>query len=386
MKSNFNVQFATQRLREEENRHPVDDSYNFIMNIRDLDTEIQKSQYSKELFTLSNSLRSEKNVTAALDTLEKIKNKINLDDTIDRVSKANTIRLIQKIEAMYPQESLGENSSTPGEGAFLTIAGAKRQPPKPTSGYKEVKGYRPGHSKLNIVQTKDLWNLNEFVSTPDKENINALLQAVKAISKQDYMRLAYELSSDILYDYEKIYNWLPKEIKTQLGNKFANIKSNKQISEVGNKIESEQGLTYSNGEKIKVGDKVTTHEGDTGDVVGFQKASRNNEETVFVTLTRQENGGSTPVPKDSFFAHQLTPKKSEEPLKEGIRTEIKQRNKSQQFHEAARMVNKKLREINNILEYAEQLKRDLDESARPNHLMEKMKKEIVSAYKKMREL
>lgn len=75
-------------------------------------------------------------------------------------------------------------------------------------------------------------------------------------------------------------------------------------------------------------------------------------------------------------------------LKEGIKTEIAKRNKSQQFNEAAKLANKKLKEVNAILEYASKLKLELHETgnAPTNRLMEKIKSSVVEAYKKIKEL
>lgn len=77
-----------------------------------------------------------------------------------------------------------------------------------------------------------------------------------------------------------------------------------------------------------------------------------------------------------------------EPLQEGIKTEITKRSKSQQFNEAAKLANKKLKEVNAILEYASKLKGELNEAgnAPTNRLMEKIKLSVVEAYKKIKEL
>ena len=77
-----------------------------------------------------------------------------------------------------------------------------------------------------------------------------------------------------------------------------------------------------------------------------------------------------------------------EPIKEGLKTEIKVRSKKQQFQEATKLANKKLREINSILEYASNLKSDLNETeySSSSKAMESMKKNIAEAYKKMKSL
>lgn len=408
MKSNFNVQFATQRLREEEieETNAVDKDTRdraitlnrYITNLESIIVGLGESNLRNTLLKLTSKLDNAVSANDSSEILNILNGILENLGSIDRISRRDIETIIQKIKEIY---SLGEQSVTGAEGAYLTKAGAKRQPPKPTSGYKDIKGHRPGHSKLKIVEPKDLWDLNEVVATKDKENIKTILQLVKGDSEL-YRTFIGMMSEPYPHGYDEFYDMLPTDKQLQApkpeelsqsdstwSQKIKSFfgKKNENLSEIGNKTESEDNLKYETGEDIKVGDKVTTDEGDTGDVVGFQKASKDDEETVFVTLTKQKNGGSTPVPNTPFFSHQLELNKSKsEPLKEGIRTEIKQRNKSQQFHEATKMINKKLKEINNILEYAEQLKGDLDESARPNHLMEKMKRGMVSAYNKMRKL
>jgi hypothetical protein len=77
-----------------------------------------------------------------------------------------------------------------------------------------------------------------------------------------------------------------------------------------------------------------------------------------------------------------------EPLQEGIKTDITRRSKSQQFNQAAKLANKKLKEVNSILEYASKLKVELNEAgnAPSTRLMEKIKISVIEAYKKIKEL
>jgi hypothetical protein len=76
------------------------------------------------------------------------------------------------------------------------------------------------------------------------------------------------------------------------------------------------------------------------------------------------------------------------PLQEGIKTDITRRSKSQQFNQAAKLANKKLKEVNSILEYAAKLKVELNEvgNAPSTRLMEKIKVSVIEAYKKIKEL
>jgi predicted DNA-binding antitoxin AbrB/MazE fold protein len=91
----------------------------------------------------------------------------------------------------------------------------------------------------------------------------------------------------------------------------------------------------------------------------------------------------------SKLEHQKSDDKEDmETLEEGLRTEIKVRSKKQQFQEATKMVNKKLKEINSILEFAQGLKTDLQEVECDScsRMMENMKHNIAEAYKKMKTL
>jgi len=76
-------------------------------------------------------------------------------------------------------------------------------------------------------------------------------------------------------------------------------------------------------------------------------------------------------------------------LAEGFKKEIKHRSKSQQFQEAAKLANRKLQEVNKILEYAAQLKTELfedEQSTKTSKLLEKVKHNMVSAYGKIKKL
>jgi hypothetical protein len=229
------------------------------------------------------------------------------------------------------RESIDETSATPAEGGYLTKPGVKKKSPKPTSGYKEVKGYRPGHSKLKIVEPKDLWNLNETTLSP----------------------------------------------------------------------ESSKELNYPNGEKIEVGHKVRIIKSNQikngyGTILGFEhppsQKSDTEEDNIIVDVDKDKTSTFDRVlpfkKSDIEKMEKDKPEQEEGPLQEGIKTEIARRNKPQQFQEATRMVNKKLKEINNILEYAQTLQSNLNEGEGVNFssLMEKVKKGMVSAYAKMKQL
>jgi hypothetical protein len=336
------------------------------------------------------------------------------------------------------RESIDETSATPAEGAYLTKPGAKKKSPKPTSGYKEVKGYRPGHSKLKIVEPKDLWNLNEtqfkeIVLRSDKDKIQQLLTKVKDLYPKLYDKFIGWMADPYPHDYSEFEDSLPPELA---------------MNETGEKPQPSKEMDYPSGEKVEVGQKIRIDneqiENGYGVITGFAQDADDND-VILVTVERdddssiprenvpvqlsdiekmeeekplqegdktdeiltlikqlKQSGKLKPEAQQVIMQWMQHPSASEDEIirvlrlyggspnktsiQEGVKTEIARRNKPQQFQEAAKMVNKKLKEINNILEYAEQLKSELDESSRPNHLMEKMKKGMVSAYNKMRKL
>jgi hypothetical protein len=216
----------------------------------------------------------------------------------------------------WREVNMEEMSASPAAGAYnASLNATPKQYKGPefkedvNSGYKKVKGFRPGHSKIKIVEPKDLWNLHEREETE----------------------------------------------------KFG----------------------------FKIGDKVNIVDEwpDTGygDVVGFEDKN--------IKVNVRKGGGSTYTRTMVFHPRKLEHQKSDdkedmETLKEGLKTEIKVRSKKQQFQEATKMANKKLKEINSILEFAQGLKTELHEveCESCSRMMENMKHNIAEVYKKMKTL
>jgi len=247
------------------------------------------------------------------------------------------------------------------------------------SGYKEVKGFRAGHTKdKGGFQYKDLWNLNEdqfneLISTKDKDKVEKLLTYVKDKAPDLYRRFLGWMSEPYPHDYDE----------------FA------AAAGINEREETKQG-------EFKIGDKVEIvgkwPDKSYGTVISFD------DDLVAVNVTK--GGGSTyerqmMIPHDQLRLQGSEIKKREkkekekekkemekEPIKEGLKTEIKVRSKKQQFQEATKLANKKLKEINHILEYASNLKSDLNETeySSSSKAMESMKKSIAEAYKKMKSL
>jgi len=245
------------------------------------------------------------------------------------------------------------------------------------SGYKAVKGFRAGHTKdKGGFQYKDLWNLNEeqfneLVSTQDKNKIDKLLDLIQ------------DKAPDL---YKKFTRWM---LDPYTAHDYEDYKSDAQAKGIDVSLLgiSERQETEKFG--FKIGDKVNIVDEwpDTGygDVVGFEK----NDIKVMV----RKGGGSTFFRPMVFHPSKLEHQKSDdkedmETLKEGLKTEIKVRSKKQQFQEATKMANKKLKEINSILEFAQGLKTELHEveCESCSRMMESMKRNIAEAYKKIKNL
>jgi hypothetical protein len=275
-----------------------------------------------------------------------------------------------------------ENSVTTGGEAFLPgldvpekkyKAGyTKRVKESENSPFKDVKGFRPGHTKdKGGFQYKDLWDLNEdqfneLISRQDKDKVEKLLDLVRDKAPDLYRKFLSWMSEPYPHDYEE----------------FA------AATGVNEREQKESG-------EFKIGDKVEIinmwPDKSYGQVVSFD------DDIVAVNVTK--GGGSTftrqmMIPRDKLKLQGSEEKKKEkddmekEPIKEGLKTEIKVRSKKQQFQEATKMVNKKLKEINSILELAKDLKTDLNEveCESCNRMMENMKRNVAEAYKKMKDL
>ena len=224
----------------------------------------------------------------------------------------------------FSRLGMEEMSSTPA-GAFLPgldvpekkykYGYTKELKENVNSGYKKVKGFRPGHSKINIVEPKDLWNLNEIDETDLK---------------------------------------------------------------IGDEVRIDKSVNKS-WKKDGFG-KVISIEGDQ----------------IVVDIT---NGGGSTYPRAMTFhkdkislkdnnVDKADKEMKKEPIKEGLKSEIKVRSKKQQLQQATRLANNKLKEINTILEFANEIKTDLNEiqCESCSRMMESMKKTIAEVYKKMKNL
>jgi len=118
----------------------------------------------------------------------------------------------------------------------------------------------------------------------------------------------------------------------------------------------------------------------------------------FKKTKRGTSGMKGVIPKDLWGEEDDTAMEEEAKLEEArnyhqFKKEAQTRTKNQQMHEAAKMINKKLDEINKLLEYTNQMRSELSEGEEQleykhntKALFEKMNKKVVEAYTKLKKV
>lgn len=237
-------------------------------------------------------------------------NRFNLEDDVNIVSGLGETSVTGAGEAYLPGLNVPAKKYKSGYTEELNE--------DINSGYKEVKGFRAGHTKdKGGFQYKDLWNVNEEEDQEDEFKIGDKVEIIGMFPDKSY-----------------------------------------------------------------------------GVVISFD------DDLVAVNMTK--GGGSTfkrelMIPRKKLILQNSEKKKKEnkkdtemekEPIKEGLKTDIKLRSKRQQFQEAVKLVNKKLKEVNAVIEYASEIKSGLNEANNDFSLkaVESMKKNLAEAYKKIKSL
>jgi hypothetical protein len=193
-----------------------------------------------------------------------------------------------------------------------------------------------------------------------------------------------ELNEDVNSGYKKVKGFRAGHTKDKGGFQY------KDLWNVNEEEDQE--------DEFKIGDKVEIigmfPDKSYGVVISFD------DDLVAVNMTK--GGGSTfkrelMIPRKKLILQNSEKKKKEnkkdtemekEPIKEGLKTDIKLRSKRQQFQEAVKLVNKKLKEVNAVIEYASEIKSGLNEANNDFSLkaVESMKKSLAEAYKKIKSL
>lgn len=129
---------------------------------------------------------------------------------------------------------------------------------------------------------------------------------------------------------------------------------------------------------------------------GFTKAKRGKGTVKGIEVKDlwEEDGDTVSYSPDE----ELAASNAEIELYEGrgysqFKKEAATRTKAQQMHEAAKMINKKLEEINRLLEYASQMKNELSEGEEQfeyghntKNLFEKLNTKVIETYTKLKKL
>lgn len=325
------------------------------------------------------------------------------EDTADMLSKAAADRLIDFEKAIaICKATTGldeEGSVSGGAGAFLPSLHAspkkykgpelEEDAPMLAHGKADISTYTndkftkvpKGHAKLKSIQIKDLW-AEEAVD----EVWNYNTGGVKA------------------WDYEKI---LPEDMEAALKKIVSNPKvTEKDLVGIRNRAQQLYGKGLTRDELNFY--KNTSLE-DFKEM--FLESTSNLDETI-LKATKEKLDSILQIIKEKspklydyildlitdVYPHddEVEALVSKSGLQENynrFKRETKMRPKQEQYHEAIKVVNKKLDEVNRILEFTTRMKNELAEGeeilevkARTSQAMDKIKTKIAEAYKKLKNL
>ena len=162
-------------------------------------------------------------------------------------------------------------------------------------------------------------------------------------------------------------------------------------SATGGGVTNGATFTPGNGEQYAAGTRRKKYQEDAPRLAGGKKANiKTYTQDGFTKAPSAEAAGRK---LKSIDVEELW---EEEPLNENyysFRNETKTRNKSEQFHEAVKIINKKLDEVNRLLEFTGTLKTELSEGednfevkTNTKKAMNKVRGKVVEAYQKLKQL
>ena len=162
-------------------------------------------------------------------------------------------------------------------------------------------------------------------------------------------------------------------------------------SATGGGVTNGATFTPGNGEQYAAGTRKKKYQEDAPRLAGGKKANiKTYTQDGFTKAPSAEAAGRK---LKSIDVEELW---EEEPLNENyysFRNETKTRNKSEQFHEAVKIINKKLDEVNRLLEFTGTLKTELSEGednfevkTNTKKAMNKVRGKVVEAYQKLKQL
>jgi hypothetical protein len=329
----FNIQFATQKLREgiNEVKFTIDDSnlYSAVMDRYMRDTRMPITDEGDYLETDEETFQGVQAIAMDLD----------------------------KVDALNRLDSMDETSATGAGANFVPGTGEQYATPKAFKKVKkEEKDVEPklaaGKAK---VYMKDKWGWKEAPSIPNRPSKGGFIykQLFEALNEdQDIPEniVKFAKRKGISSQLNTIARWVKKAGKRIVGGTAIGKDYNTLVLDL-----THQGSEiYYNIEK------------DTIDVKGYDVE---NEEEFLAALQKDDS--------------ELNENYSR------FKKETKTRTNEQQLHAAMRLAEKKIHEANRILEYTAQLRTELTETKvnkNTQKLMEKVTKGIAEAYGKMKKL
>ena len=319
------------------------------------------------------------------------------------------------------QETSATGGGTTGGAAFTPGAGeqyattkilkkkVKEDAPMLAHGKADISTYTQdnfkkveGHANLKSIEPKDLWGtlptamseeLEEIISRKTKEKLDGVLQRVKDSSPKIYDYIL-DLIADIYPHDDEVEALVAKasiqEIEEEgsphIPDNIAKFAQRKGVTDVVNQV-AHWAEKY--GKRIVGGTAIgknystlildLTHQG--GEV-------RINTDTDEIEINDQDV-----VDYESFAdaIDSLTDSLNENYHR--FKRQTKERSKQDQYHEAIKAINKKLDEVNRILEFTSRMKEELSEGdgvlemkSRTAKTLNKTKTKVAEAYKKLKHL
>jgi len=243
-KKDFNSQFATLKLREEIEESPENISEEKTIFSID-DQEIDDLFLNKFPGTVD-YLHDGPDVYYATDQND-LQKFVDYIESLGLDSKHIKLRTnFQEDGGASPAGTFGNTTSNAGAyNASLNAPSKKQNPFKEDvlSGYKELKGFRPGHTPdKGGFQYKDLWDLNE--------NYSKFKNETKTRSKSEQFHQAVKSVKKKIEEINKLYEYMER-LKTELSEGSDGLKYKKYTENAIFKIKEAVKALHFKTKKLK---------------------------------------------------------------------------------------------------------------------------------------
>lgn len=283
------------------------------------------------------------------------------------------------------------------QAANLKKPGVQEDAPMLAAGKADISTYTQdgfkkteGHPKLKSIEPKDLWDtlptamseeLEETILKATKEKLDGILGVIKDKNPKIYDYIL-DLITDIYPHDDEVEALVAKASIQEIGLDSLTEPINEGLgNEIGDTV-------YFRGD---IGEKYPTSQGYYGVIEDVIPARNYNMMAIYQVVVYDKNGNEIRTVKGDWT--NFTSKKSINENYNRFKKETKIRPKQDQYHEAIKAVNKKLDEVNRILEFTTRMKEELSEGeetlevkSRTAKTMDKLKTKIAEAYKKLKHL